>query len=267
MPRMFFESSYGTIYCETEGSGPPLLMIHGTPFNLRIWDRIKKPLTRRFTVYTYDLLGYGRSEKADDVSLGIQNNVLSQLLDHWGLTEPHAVAHDFGGATLLRSIFLNGRQYKKVLFIDIVALSPWGSPFVQHVRSHEDAFNELPDYIHRAVVNAYIKDAIHNPVSDEDIGFLAEPWLTPEGKKGFYRQIAQMDEKYTREVQEHYREISFPVKIVWGEEDGWIPIAKGKELHRMIRGSCFVTFPRCGHLVQMDNPDAVIREAVEFFRL
>jgi hypothetical protein len=37
------------------------------------------------------------------VSLGIQNQVLDHLLNHWGLENPAIVGHDFGGTTVLRT--------------------------------------------------------------------------------------------------------------------------------------------------------------------
>jgi hypothetical protein len=34
---------------------------------------------------------------------------------------------------------------------DAVALAPWGSPFVSHIRDHEPAFTGLPAYAHDAL--------------------------------------------------------------------------------------------------------------------
>lgn len=134
--------------------------MHGTPwsaFNLR---HLIKALSKDFTVYYFDLMGYGQSDKAlGDVSLGIQNQVLACLLDHWQLESPSILGHDFGGATLLRTHLLNQRDFDKIVLIDPVALSPWDSSFFQHVREHEAAFAGVPDYIHDAIVRAYVKTA------------------------------------------------------------------------------------------------------------
>ena len=84
---------YGVI-----GNGPPVVMVHGTPwssFNLR---HLIKALSQDFTIYYYDLIGYGQSDKSPgDVSLGIQNQILDKLLDHWGLENASIIGHDFGG--------------------------------------------------------------------------------------------------------------------------------------------------------------------------
>jgi pimeloyl-ACP methyl ester carboxylesterase len=52
------------------GNGPPMVLVHGTPwssFNLR---HLIRRLSRDYTVYFFDLLGYGQSSKEEgDVSL------------------------------------------------------------------------------------------------------------------------------------------------------------------------------------------------------
>lgn len=147
------------------GDGPPLVFVHGTPFSSYVWHRIAPHFITSHRVHYFDLLGYGQSEKVDgDVSLGVQNQLLAQLLEHWGLDRPDIVAHDFGGATALRAHLLNGKEYRSLTLIDPVALTPWGSPFVQHVRQHEAAFSGLPDYIQRAIVPTYIRGAIKRDI-------------------------------------------------------------------------------------------------------
>ena len=90
------------------GDGPPLVLVHGTPFSSQVWRRIAPLLAIRWTVYAFDLLGYGASEKSDgqDVSLGVQNRLLAALFNEWRLERPDVLAHDFGGATVLRAYFL-----------------------------------------------------------------------------------------------------------------------------------------------------------------
>ena len=87
------------------GSGPPLVLIHGTPFSSQVWRRIVPWLAHRWTVHWFDLLGYGQSDEraGQDVSLGAQNGLLAALFDEWGLGRPTVLAHDIGGATALRA--------------------------------------------------------------------------------------------------------------------------------------------------------------------
>lgn len=242
------------------GEGEPIVLVHGTPFSSQVWRRIAPWLARRRQVYFFDLLGYGASEKTagQDVSLGIQNLVLAEMLQHWGLERPEVVAHDFGGATVLRGHYLQGLRYRRLTLIDPVALAPWGSPFVQHVRRYEEAFAGLPDYAHEALLKAYLQGASFRGLSDEALETYASPWRGAEGQAAFYRQIAQMDVKFTDEIEPRYGAFDFPTQILWGEEDLWIPIATGVRLAAALTSGRLLRVPAAGHLVQDDAPEAII---------
>jgi pimeloyl-ACP methyl ester carboxylesterase len=109
------------------------------------------------------------------VPLAAQGSVLAELLDHWGLDEPAVVGHDFGGAITLRAHLLKGRDFRTIVLIDAVALSPWGSPFYRLVQEHVGVFRRIPAYMHEAMVAAYIRDATYVPMDDEALGPYIEP--------------------------------------------------------------------------------------------
>lgn len=248
------------------GEGPPLVLVHGTPFSSVVWRRIAPHLARRRRVFYCDLLGYGRSEMraGQDVSLGVQNRLLAALFDHWALRRPDVVAHDFGGATALRAWLLNGRRYRSLTLIDPVALAPWGSPFVLHVRRHEAAFADLPAYIHQAILPAYIGGAAYRPLPPEALRLYAEPWSNAAGQAAFYRQIAQMDQRYTDEVEARYAQMRCPTQILWGEDDQWIPLERGRQLAAVIPEARFQPVPKAGHLMQEDAPEAIVAAALRW---
>lgn len=255
---------YGVI-----GTGKPMVLVHGTPFSSQVWRRIA-PIAGRFRqVFYFDLLGYGVSEqRADqDVSLGVQTRLLAALLKHWRIEKPDVVAHDFGGATALRAALLNECEYRSLLLIDPVAVAPWGSPFVRHVRAHEAAFAGVPAYIHEAMVNAYLQGAANLTLATDTLRIYSSPWIGQLGQAAFYRQIAQMNQRYTDEVQSRYGELRYPVSILWGEEDQWIPVERGLELSSLIPGARFTRVSDSGHLMQEDAPEAIVGELMDLLPL
>lgn len=245
--------------------------MHGTPFSSVVWRRIAPHLARHRRVYWFDLLGYGRSEKrsGQDVSLGVQHRVLGALLDHWagldgwGSAAPDVLAHDFGGATALRAHLLDGRDYRSLTLVDPVALSPHGSALVRAVRRHADAYTELPPYVHEAVVRAYVAGAAAGTLPEPVLRAYLEPWLGEVGQPAFYRQIAQMSDAYTDEIQDRYAELRCPVRLLWGTDDAWIPIERGRELAARMPGATLREVPGAAHLVQEDSPEAVVAAALE----
>jgi len=174
------------------------------------------------------------------------------------------VAHDFGGATALRAHFLNGRDYASLTLIDPVAIRPWGSPFVAHVRQHEAAFAGMPAYLHDALLDAYLRTAIARPIAAEELAPYKAPWLGETGQIAFYRQIAQMDLKYTDEVEPRYGALRCPAQVLWGTEDQWIPIETGRRFHAMLPEARFIEAPGAGHLVQEDAPEAILAAIADF---
>lgn len=242
------------------GQGPPLVAIHGTPFSSQVWRRIAPQLADRRTVYYFDLVGYGLSEmrEGQDVSLAVQNQVLAALFAEWGLERPDVLAHDFGGATALRAYYLNGLRFASLTIFNAVALAPWGSPLVQHVRQHKAAFSGMPDYMHLALLRAYLQTAASSPLSEQVLEIYTAPWVGPVGQAAFYRQIAQMDQRFTDEVEGKYDRMDCPVTVLWGQEDAWIPCEKGQALAALISDQAAISIPDAGHLVQEDRPEAIV---------
>lgn len=249
------------------GEGPPAVLLHGTPFSSVEWRRVAPWLARERRIFYFDMLGYGRSDKpAADVSRGIQNELFAALYHHWQLQWPDVVAHDFGGSSALRGHLMNGLEYRSLVLIDPVAISPQGSPLVRAARAHEDVFANLPAYIHEAILRAYIGSAVANALRENEMRLYLDPWLGEEGQKAFWRQIAQMDDKYSQEVEWRYGEMRCPVTILWGEDDAWIPIAEGRELARRMSGVPFTPVPHAKHLMQEDAPEAITSTALRFWK-
>jgi pimeloyl-ACP methyl ester carboxylesterase len=74
-----------------------------------------------------------------------------------------------------------------------------------------------------------------------------------------------MDMKYTDEVQPRYGQIRCPVKLLWGTDDQWISIERGRELAAMIPDCELIDVPGSGHLMQEDAPEAIMAAAFRFF--
>lgn len=261
-----FETSAGTVVAGAAGDGPPLVLAHGWPWSSYTWHRIIPSLAESHRVHWYDMPGYGRSEKREThrTSLDIQGEVFAEMLSHWKLRQPRVVAHDVGGATTLRAHLLHGCDFERYILMNVVAMRPWGSEFFDHVGRHTDAFIGLPPHIHEAVVKAYIKGALVTDIPVEDFRQLVEPWLSEEGRASFYRQFAQADERYTAEIEPSFGGIRCPVRIFWGEDDPWIPLARGKALKELIPHASFETWRDVGHLPQLEAPDRVFAALYRF---
>ena len=115
----------------------------------------------------------------------------------------------------------------------------------------------MPDYMHRALLRAYLQTA-HNLLSGQALEIYSAPWLGQIGQPAFYRQIAQMDQKYTDEIEGRYERMECPVTVLWGQNDEWIPFEKGVALATAISDAECIAIPDSGHLVQEDRPEVIV---------
>ncbi|MEM8553896.1 MAG: alpha/beta hydrolase [Pseudomonadota bacterium] len=259
-----FDTSGGSVAAGSAGDGPALVLAHGWPWSSYAWHRVIPTLAQHFTVYWFDMPGFGQSEMSppEPPSLALQGHVFGEMLDHWQLDKPAVLAHDFGGAVSLRAHLLHGRDLSQLVLMNVVAMRPWGSAFFDHVGQHIEAFQGVPPHIHRGIADAYIAGALARPIPDQDRERLLEPWLSAEGQSAFYTQFALAEEALTAEFEPLLSKMRCPVSVLWGEDDPWIPLARGEAL----AGALCVSLHRLsglGHLPQLENPslvtDAVLR--------
>lgn len=240
-----------------DGSGPPVVLCHGTPFSSAVWQPIIPYLESDYTVYRWDMPGYGTSSKDRQhaVDLDTQAAALTALVtQHWELDRPAVVAHDIGGAVAARAHLIHGLDMSRLVLVDAVLVQPWGSPFYTLAQQHADVFQELPATMHRALLDVYLDGATHRELSNEELERLAAPWLGSEGQAAFYRQIAQVHRKHTDDLTDRLDTFRCPVQVIWGTEDRWLPIENGRASAAAV-GANLIEISDAGHLVQYDQPD------------
>lgn len=103
----YFDSNGVRIHYTDEGSGEPVVLIHGFAVNSDInwrWPGITEALAKEFRVIAMDLRGHGLSGKPhgpEDYGVeGIRDVV--RLLDHLGLEKAHVAGYSLGGFVALR---------------------------------------------------------------------------------------------------------------------------------------------------------------------
>lgn len=223
----------------------------------RVWSRYAREVSSRYTVYTWDLPGYGESSKHPQhpVNFGVHAEAFSALADHWDLDGvPHVVAHDFGGGVALRAHLVEKVPYASLLLVDAVGVPPSGSPFFRFVASHSEVLAQLPPDIHESVVRAYIQGASHQGLQTEDLDDLVAPWTGESGQPAFYRQIAGYDESFLAENERRIGNLQLPVRVLWGSNDDWLSVQAGRRLHGLIDGAQWRLIEGAGHLIQYDAP-------------
>src|ERR1700679_2659437 len=85
---------------DRDGSGPPLLLLHGTNSSRSIWKPLLPQLSAEREVFSVDLPAHGESQPSSFAPPNWAREVAS-LLDDLGLEQVAVVGHSSGGWTAL----------------------------------------------------------------------------------------------------------------------------------------------------------------------
>jgi haloacetate dehalogenase len=108
------------------GEGPPLLLMHGNPFNHLSWHKIAPRLAEEFTVVCTDLRGYGDSSKPpgggdhSDYSFRAMAQDQVEVMEALGYDQFYAAGHDRGARVLHRMCLDHGDKVLKAGFMDML---------------------------------------------------------------------------------------------------------------------------------------------------
>ena len=107
LPLAFFDSKGARLRYVDQGSGPPVVLVHGILGNVEnnwLETGVQPKLSQHFRVIALDLRGHGKSAKPHDRKLYGQEVVLDviRLLDHLGIKKAHIVGYSMGGRVVGR---------------------------------------------------------------------------------------------------------------------------------------------------------------------
>jgi pimeloyl-ACP methyl ester carboxylesterase len=94
----FFDSNGVKIRYVSEGTGEPLVLIHGFAARAEMWEPLFPALTKDFRVIALDCRGHGQSDKPYDPRLHGKENVedIVRLLDSLKIDKAHLAGYSMG---------------------------------------------------------------------------------------------------------------------------------------------------------------------------
>jgi pimeloyl-ACP methyl ester carboxylesterase len=146
------------IACWRRGSGPPLLLVHGSGEDHTRWRAIGAALARRCTVFAMDRRGHGASGDGDVHSLEAEADDIASVLGLAG-APAHLVGHSFGALCCLEAAAAGAAV--RTLVLHEPCLSRPGSPVPSALSRRLDALLEAGE--REAVVAAFFQDVVRAP--------------------------------------------------------------------------------------------------------
>ncbi len=249
------------------GQGPLLILIHGFGGSTFSFRHTIPELARHFRVIALDLKGFGLSERppGGDYSMTAQALLVSEFMERMEIRRATVLGHSMGGEIAMRLAINHPEQVERLILVDSASgrdirhFAPGGRflrpllPVVALFTLHSRRFRHLS-----------LRSAVHDPA-----------YLTPEVLEGYFRptrirgHLRGMGELLASRRNDPPLDPSAvvqPTLVLWGEEDRWLPVSQGQQLHEQISGSRLVIIPRAGHLPLEEQPEESNRAILDFLR-
>ena len=244
------------IKLRTEGSGDPLLFLHGAG-GLRGWDPFLTELAKSFTVYAPSHPGFESSSGLDEIDDVVDLVVYyNDFLDAIGLQSTHVVGHSLGGMFAAELAALSPQRVHKLVLVNAVGLWIDANPVA-------DFFAMTPDELAVALW--------HNPESDAAKAMFALPEDEQEQLEAFLLRSQHLATagKFLwpipdKGLKKRIHRISAPTQIVWGQSDGLAPVAYAQEFQKRIAGSQVSILQGCAHLPMYEDPEGFVQTVSGF---
>lgn len=193
----FFDVRGNKIFYIQEGTGEPLLILHGYPYSSFEWASIWDELTKKYRVVIFDLLGMGFSDKPQNHSYSFQEhaeitNALSAFLK---IDHVHILSHDLGVSIGQELIARNNdadTEGGNIFKIDSITFMNGGlfmdvyqPRLIQKLLSQSPTFvgKFISKNITKAMTNKSVK-ALFGPDTQPGEAFLDQQWEILNYKNG-----------------------------------------------------------------------------------
>jgi pimeloyl-ACP methyl ester carboxylesterase len=112
------------VHFRKTGNGPPVLLLHGGANESSDWMETMAVLSKEYSVYAPDIIGYGLSDKdKDGYSLSDFTESILALMRILNLDTVFMVGHSLGGRVCLEIAFSHPEMVRKLVLIDTAGFS------------------------------------------------------------------------------------------------------------------------------------------------
>jgi len=260
---MWYTDVYMLVF-DREGSGVPLMLLHGTNSSRSIWKPLLPQLSEEREVFSVDLPAHGQSPPSSFTPPDWATEVAA-LLDDLGLQRVAVVGHSAGGWTALELAKL-GRAS------GVLALTPAGL-----WRKHSPPITDATLLVNWRLGQILGERAVTTPLR------------TKMGRRISLRQISAAPADIPAEdatvmvktvlaskhFPEHFRQTrrlrfldgqqipaEIPVHVVWGSKDRIARARTSRHTDQLPEHALIETWPDCGHMLTWDAPQQVVDAAL-----
>lgn len=267
-PGKFVQTGVNATHYIVKGEGPPVILIHGFLYSTFMWKDVTDLLSKKFTVYAVDLLGWGYSQRlaAGDYTYRLYSDQIHQFMDALGIRKASLVGQSMGGGTAILFGTLHPDRVEKLILVDAAGLP---NPLALTGRIFALPF--LGEFLlslpRRAVLASNIKQLwFYDPskVTREYIAEVERPLMIEGSGRTILDILRHLDfGSLSAEIRTLGGTVK-PILILWGREDRAIPLPIGEEMHKIFTGSELKIIEKAGHTPHEEHPEEAARLMTEF---
>lgn len=236
---------------EHVGSGPPLVFVHGAAEDGRGWAPQLDALADEFTVVAWDEPGAGRSS---DVPAGFEladyAHCLAGVIEALALGPAHVAGLSWGGTVTLELYRNHPEHVATLVLVDTYA--GWkGSLPPDEVRARIAGVRAMVAR-EREEFDPTLPGLFAGDPPAEFVPLLEQMAadVRPASMANALEIMAETD------LTELLPRITAPTLLLWGEHDARSPLRVAHDFQRAIPHAELVVIPDCGHVSNLEQPDA-----------
>jgi pimeloyl-ACP methyl ester carboxylesterase len=249
------------IVYERVGDGPPLVLVHGAAVDSRVWGPQLAALADEFTVVAWDEPGAGRSADVPrDFVLADYAHCLAALIEALALGPAHVAGLSWGGTVALELYRHHPGLVATLLLVDTYA--GWkGSLPEEELRARVTGYRKMLA-APRDEFDPTLPGLFAGEPPNEFVPLLESMAadVRPESLRTALDLMAEADQR------DLLPRITVPTLLIWGELDVRSPTSVAREFDEAIPDTKLVLIPECGHVSNLERPDAFDEAVREFCR-
>ena len=248
------------LYHRETGQGTPLVLIHGFPFDSRMWDDQLAGLSDHFRVIAVELPGYGQSAPPRPFTTASAAEEVHELLKSIGALPCALVGLSMGGYVCF--------EFAARFLADMRALVLADTRYDADSAEARENRNRMIQLV-RERGSAAIADIMEPKLLAPD---------TPKTRPAVQQKLRQIMESVSPQTIEHtlaalrdrsdstgrLKSITVPTLIVMGQQDAITPLSVAQAMQQGIPRAQRAVIPGAGHMPPMEQPERFNRIVREF---
>lgn len=256
--------SHGTLQYRDEGTGTPVVLIHGVLVNGSVWGRLVPELAPHARVIVPDLpLGSHRKPMDRDADLSPTGlaALIAELLQRLELTDVTLVGNDTGGALCQLVLANHPERIARLVLTNCDAFEDFPPPAFKLLMK---GLGRVPGAVAALATLGRLKAGRRaafalapltvEPLPDELVASWVKPLQSRAIRRDLIKVLRGISPEHTLAAAKRLPEFQGPVVLAWGSRDPFFPLADAERLAALFDDARLEQIDTARAFVQIDAP-------------